>query len=251
VRTTASIPAPPVETYICTAISEAEIVCRGLESHNNGDPIDDHLEDHDDDINPESDIVSRSDWLYHSDSEDDCSHLYPEDSPETLDDVVDDITAHLQCLSDLSSALEFPAKDPNPVEKVAILSQIQSMAPHQYHSMLIGERFGEANREIVFTLGQANWVRFKRIRALHKGDDGGEMTDRQDTASVSEFQDSGMGTSLPATEYAASSLFKSSAIKYQSSARSPQMPLSAQEGVPFECSGCGKKVRMQSHQQWM
>ncbi|ERF70930.1 hypothetical protein EPUS_06715 [Endocarpon pusillum Z07020] len=149
-----------------------------------------------------------------------------------------------------------------------------------YLVLQIHDKFRNAQTSLVERLGEANWQRFLRIRkhgrqqsllqdeAEHQ--DGGRREEkvneedakllsncaqRQEYAepksifrSLSEFHDSGLGSSKPARSQAAASLASHSSFRstltenHQGRPRVPSMPPEVFSGKPFICFICGKKL---------
>ena len=181
-----------------------------------------------------------------TDAECDLTQLDPKD-------ILEDLDTYTQCLVDLSPSLAFPATDRANPEEALVGMIVRSREPHQYHANLIGARFPEAAPEIVEHLGRCNLERYKRVSAerianLQTPQLPGKVLDE---GTASHFQDSGLGSSLPAQmDYAPSmtSYFSSSAGGDRP--HLPALPEEAKRGTPFTCDACGEMIRVTNKRDW-
>ena len=158
-------------------------------------------------------------------------------------------------LTDLSSALQYPAEDPEePIEATRNLPQIDR-TPSQYYTELIITKYPKVSIELAGCLGTANWLRYQRLQAVkaQAAQTGGFVADTTPLPKGhSEFMDSGLGSSIPAqatlyTETIAS--FKSSvAGGYR--AHIPPLPVEAKSGKRFECVACGNSITANNTRVW-
>lgn len=141
---------------------------------------------------------------------------------------------------------------------------------HQIH-----DKFPSIDSNLADRLGEANWQRFRRLLSLNRTDkskatsldpDSEEEPGEEDLervpepsayAPISEFQDSGLGTSVPAaSKYAASVASHTSFLSTQSAAhrgavRAPPTPIEVAQGRPFQCFVCAKiQSRIKNRADW-
>lgn len=115
---------------------------------------------------------------------------------------------------------------------------------------LVREKFRNAEDQLVDRLGESNWQRHQMVREQlkrHPKEEDVIVDKDQDLfysvfRPYSTFQDSGIGTSIPAcTEYAPShaSLQSSNIEGEEGSLRVPPTPEEVKDGTPFQCPFCG------------
>jgi len=128
--------------------------------------------------------------------------------------------------------------------------------PAQFYASLIRTRFQQANFDLVDKLRKANWDRFKRLEAqkssLIANDESCLFHECTETvAASSKFQDSGLGTSVPATTvYAATVASWASTAADEGHPRIPPLSEDAKKGNPFTCDACGRKIRVSETKMW-
>lgn len=106
---------------------------------------------------------SNLDAEYDSDSDSDESST----SDENLGDIIDDLSAYMESLVDLSPSLENPAIDSVIIEDfgltlVDVLAGVSE--PARPFVLIIKDRFPSLDIGLVRKLGEANWNRHKRLR---------------------------------------------------------------------------------------
>lgn len=124
------------------------------------------------------------------------------------------------------------------------------------------DKFPSMEGKLAQRSGQANWERYLRLRSLqgHLAE-GPSQAEELATRSIfqpfTEFQDSGLGSSLPATTiYAKSNASHASFMSTQSAHdrrafRVPQTPKAVLAGMPFECEICHSLVSgVKNRVQW-
>ncbi|KAL9616494.1 MAG: hypothetical protein Q9160_008637 [Pyrenula sp. 1 TL-2023] len=121
----------------------------------------------------------------------------------------------------------------------------------------VRDKFPQAAQELVDRLGEANWQRYERLRAINSGDT--EAATIEDPKSkfrpASLFKDSALGSSLrheseKAVSIASHSSFASSNDGDKSRARVPKMPVGSDWGKPFLCPFCKKLVDIHTRVAW-
>jgi hypothetical protein len=174
----------------------------------------------------------------------------------TLNQIIEDLTQ----LDDLfSSADKDRQDDGHRAPSLTLMDQ----EPHSYYASLVSARFPGAERGLVDWLGKANWERFKRLQAsfeanvvLQESETSAEAKlqgpSAEGSASIaasnaieSKFQDSGIGSSMPAT---AMSLY--STRTQGGGPQVPRLPEEAANGMRFTCSVCGKRIRINGYKEW-
>jgi hypothetical protein len=116
----------------------------------------------------------------------------------------------------------------------------------------VQDKFPRANQELVRRLGEANWQRHERLRAIQASGPASESKAIKDSKSlfrpVSLFQDSALGSSIRTQSQRAesnashSSFVSSSADNEKSRFQVPGLPKGASYGEPFMCPYCCEMV---------
>ncbi len=136
--------------------------------------------------------------------------------------------------------------------KQSLLSEFHVSGPARTYILNIRDRFLEADSQLVERLGEANWQRHVALSGLPMQADCSDVPVEEAAKSVflpvSLFQDSGLGSSLPAqTSCAATSASHTSFISSQVDAkggglRVPPTPKAVSKGIPFSCGICGQTL---------
>ncbi|KAE8845896.1 hypothetical protein PTNB73_01877 [Pyrenophora teres f. teres] len=122
-----------------------------------------------------------------------------------INDVVEDVKTYTSCLLDLSAAFECPARDVDKEDGPTIVN-VEERAAHDYHTQLLLAKFPSAQMELIDRLGETSWNRYQRMVRERELNANAQMqaklhtSQHKETKSLiadSEFQDSGLGTSLP------------------------------------------------------
>lgn len=199
-----------------------------------------------------------------SDSDSDSDTSGSDDDAAQPSYLAEAVRAHLDCLLDLSNALEYPAEDPEENEDRPSALQVGQRPAHDYHTDLIRAKFPEIQIALAECLGKISWDRYQRMQ---KERDRNAMalvasaTEEQvDVEAVaksqfanSEFQDSGLGTSLPpgpATEYAETIISYMTSMTGGKRIQIPPLSAEAKAGAKFECNACGKHIFAQNNREW-
>lgn len=221
-------------------------------------------------------IYSQTTWLLKKseegvseiDSDSDSDSEVNSDSPGIaitsggLERLAEDVKIHVQCLFDLSNALEYPAIDPEPNDEPSLL-KVEQRAAHDYHKDLIVAKFPKVQIELAECLGRISWDRYQRMqeeREINASNPTGRPAGEEEMAASgqksrfanSEFQDSGLGTSLPAPQ----SRYAETVISFMTSmtggkrVQIPPLPAEARAGTQFECSACGRHIRAATNRDW-
>jgi hypothetical protein len=160
----------------------------------------------------------------------------------------------IDSLKILGSSLDFVADDEIDDEESKVWNQLQDRAAHEYFADLISSRFPLASIQLVQSLGQSNWDRYNYLTGLRKS-----AIEESDVISgekaLSEFHDSGIGTSAAQSslgretrsEYAATVV---SSRAESSHKRLPPLPEAGRSGEAFECEVCNRKVQIQRTREW-
>lgn len=116
----------------------------------------------------------------------------------------------------------------------------------------VQDKFPRASQELVRRLGEANWQRHERLRAIQIHGPTSEPITVKDAKSlfrpVSQFQDSALGSSIRTQSQRAestashSSFVSSSADQEKGHFRVPPLPRGASYGETFACPYCGMTV---------
>lgn len=189
-----------------------------------------------------------------SEDEDTSDTDQPEKAIETH--CLDHLTAYVDLLMDLCPTLELRYNDlhqSNFKGKARQLLEGISVTPSAMpYVNNVRDKFPQASQELVKRLGEANWQRHERLRAILAG---GPMIDppaihdsRSIFQPVSVFQDSALGSSIKsqsqrAMSNASHSSFVSSATAQEKGCfKVPGLPTSASYGTPFSCPYCQKQI---------
>jgi hypothetical protein len=176
--------------------------------------------------------------------------------------VIKEVKTYVDCLVDLSSALECPAVDPDHAEDESRGPRLEKRNAHEYYSDLIVAKFPNASFDLVECLGKANWDRYQRLQ-LERLNNSTGRTAHSDAISVrsavlkshpsdSEFRDSGLGTSIPtqSTTYAETIISFVSNVSSGNRINVPPLPVEGRSGQPFECVACGRYIKATTNREW-
>ncbi|KAI3324279.1 hypothetical protein HD806DRAFT_534594 [Xylariaceae sp. AK1471] len=188
------------------------------------------------------------------DDDNDDSDSYIESDFDDLDELTMNIATGVDCLMDLEQLYNSPTLDSEPDIPTVIAAA--EWKPEQSYCDRISQRFPEADIKLVVRLGRANYHRYLRcIGARETADEEREYEATKvvaggagSSAHVSDFHDSGVGSSVPTTSYAETMM--SYAHKKGNIVRVPPLPEDAKNGLPFRCIACGKHVRIQHNSAW-
>jgi hypothetical protein len=178
---------------------------------------------------------------------------------EGIERMVKEVKMHVNCLIDLSSALEFPAIDPQPIDEPSVL-KIEQRAAHDYHVDLITAKFPKVQAQLAERLGRISWARYQRMQQEREVNASIAAPEEEDMAALapkshmlnSEFRDSGLGTSLPVppTRYAETALSFMTSITGGKRVDIPPLPPKARTGLQFECNACGRCICALNNREW-
>ena len=177
---------------------------------------------------------------------------YGEESTERLCTALHNMIDSLRILG---SSLDSVADDEFDDEESRAWVQLKDRAAHEYFVDLISSRFPLASHQLVQALGQSNWDRYNYVKTLREN-----AIEESDVMlvgkTVSEFHDSGIGTSAAAqsalgrengSEYAATVV---SSRAESSHKRLPPLPDLGRLGEAFECEICNRKVHIKRTREW-
>lgn len=171
-------------------------------------------------------------------------------SNDSFSKVLEDLKTYTTYLEELEPSL-------NDVLLQSHLEPATSWSPYQSFSDKINNRFPHADASLVDRLGKANYARYLRrekarsnAKSLSEDEKLGHLT--PGNASTG-FHDSGIGTSLPTT----ASSYADTVMSYGTESagrdrrvRMPPLPPEAREGKSFDCTYCGKHVKISSNTAW-
>jgi len=176
-------------------------------------------------------------------------------SYDTIDEILEDIRTDIECFMDLDPLLKTPIDDLE--NDGARPSSLLEPHPAQFYANLIHARFPRANFDLVDKLGKVNWDRFKRLEAqrsslIANGESClfSEHECTETVAASSKFQDSGLGTSVPAITVYAATVASWASTADGSCPRIPPLSEDAKKGNPFTCDACGRKIRVSETKMW-
>jgi hypothetical protein len=169
-----------------------------------------------------------------------------------LQELAQSIKVYTDCLTDLSSALVCPALEPEYDNEPSAVA-LETYSANDYHTELIRAKFPRAEMILLQCLGKTSWDRYLRMQ--RERDSNAHTISIQDGKSCfsrSEFQDSGIGASLPhgASSYAETIISFATSISGGKRVDIPPLPPGAKKGVPFECNACGNSVKATNNRDW-
>jgi len=191
-----------------------------------------------------------------SDSGSDADSSGDEFDRDNLDSVVDEIKTYIQCMVDLNAALERPATDPDRCDNEPSIPRLGERKVHEYFAALIIAKFPKANLDVAECLGKANWDRYQRMQEERNNNLNNHTVYSEELPkshlAKSAFQDSGLGTSIPAqpTTYAATVISFMSSVSDGKQIQVPPLSTEARNGKAFECNACGKYIKATTNREW-
>lgn len=196
-------------------------------------------------------LTDSTDSAGDSDSESDASdaeNVFP------VTDFVQEVKVYTGYLIDLGSALNSPALEPQPEDAPGVVN-LEPRSANGYHTELIKAKFPHADSTLLQHLGEASWERYQRMQKEREVNAYGGVTlapEARSQIAKSDFQDSGIGTSLPQTPstYAESVMSFLTSVSGGQRANIPPLPAEAKNGSPFECSACGKYIKAANNREW-
>ena len=176
-------------------------------------------------------------------------------SEDSLGDILEDLDVSVECLSNLTPAIDCPAKDCEiPEEPLTVISG-PSLGAHDSFAKYIGHKFREADSKVVESLAKKSlqeYLRLFRERQLNTIRDDSEilLLDGQTIVTSSEFRDSGLGSSIHPSSSHASTIGSVSSGGGTARTQIPPLTEAAKKAEPFECTACGKRVIATSTRRW-
>lgn len=169
---------------------------------------------------------------------------------------LDHLTAYVDLLMDLCPTLELRYNDMHQSNfqetsqrQLEHISVTPSAIPYVIN---VRDKFPRASQELVERLGEANWQRHERLRAIQAGGPSIELSAMCDSSSifqpVSMFQDSALGSSMKSLSQRAmsnasrSSFVSSTTAQDKGFFKVPGLPNNASYGTPFICPYCRKQI---------
>lgn len=192
----------------------------------------------------------------HSDSGSDTSD---DDDPythdESLPDIIDTLMDEIDCLVDLGPRLEEPVPDLPSSDKLSPAIAMRSWDPAIYFAERVRMKFPDCDTNLADALGKANLRSMVRLQARreaankNQGEAGVAANAPTSADKETLFQDSGLGTSLPAT-----SSYAATIVSYggdgHTRAKIPPLPVDVKNGQRFQCIACGEYVEKRDMRAW-
>lgn len=185
----------------------------------------------------------------HSDSESDSGSEASSTSGDyTVEDIVEDLKTDIQCLVDLGPRYKEPIRDRVVVEKAALPPPVANWDPAEHWASRIRHRYPHGDAAFAQFLGQTNWDRAQRLyswkernirEAQQPAATAGPAYKPSGTVGASDFQDSGLGTSIVTPSSYAETLLSYHGTN-GGSIKIPTIPAEAVEGSQFVCDICGR-----------
>lgn len=183
------------------------------------------------------------------------------DAIDTLEEILEDLQAYMECLRSLAPSIECPAKETQTGEdeRVRASPTLKAKGFHEFYTDMISSRFPRASRTLADCLGKRNWRRYKRLQAIRAANalkeipatEELEFLAQKSAFGESNFHDSGLGTSVPARTSHAQSMASFASSRAESShAKLPPLSEEAKSGRPFPCDACGSTIRIKRKRDW-
>ena len=176
-----------------------------------------------------------------SGASDDVASIMSDTSSDT-EDVLETIQFAVEDLMDLLPSIErSSARSDVPVDNVepqtVTFSVSQAALPFVKK---IADRFPDASIPFVERLGESNWQRFMKLRAISdEATYGPSGAPKSTFVPQSLFHDSGIGSSYAQSSASHTSFISSLADEEGTQNRIPETPAAVTEGKPFNCEICG------------
>jgi hypothetical protein len=208
---------------------------------------------------PGDDELSTSEGSESEASESECRTT----ESEKEDDVLGALDAYTTSLMDLRPVLEQSLNDlSQPFAKRAgvLPTKFQVTESARPYVLQVHDKYREAESALVERLGEANWQRYVRIKAMMAAAMTREYPElvvpenviseipKSTFQPVSLFHDSGLGTSMPSrSQYAASNASHTSFLSTETDIakgrlRVPKTPVEVGEGIAFTCFICAQRL---------
>lgn len=196
-----------------------------------------------------------------SSSDSDCTGSEDETPQRGMVDLVEEVRTLVNCLFDLSSAIERPAADPKDGDEPST-SDLGQRAAHDYHTDLIKAKYPDAQLDLVQCLGRISWNRYQRMQqerelnaeAAQLGSvHAHNQSAVKSQATSSSFKDSGVGSSMPSatiSHYAETVVSFMTGVSEGKRVSIPSLSAGARKGEPFDCNACGRPISVMSNRKW-
>lgn len=166
--------------------------------------------------------------------------------PINIELAIRKIRTYTECLRDIGQSLENPALEESEDDEELSLFATNQRSAEDYHTECLKAMFPLAEIDLLQCLGRMSCDRYMRMK---KERDLNARRQHYMRDSKSEFVDSGLGTSLPAS-YPASMLSRVSNMAGNKPVNIPPLSAEAKDGTPFDCVACGKLVRYTDNHNW-
>lgn len=207
------------------------------------------------------------------DNEYNSSHATTQRHMELVKQLDSHITNLMDLLPTLSHSHNIKSLPPSEASKPVLDVPAEVSALARPYVIQVQDRFKLIDDRLANRLGEANWQRYLRLQKLamivraqagfeeaqdssDDGDDNLGMVEKS-FMPASEFHDSGLGSSVPASSrYAISNASHSSFLSTESAAgrgvaRVPATPGEVEDGKPVRCSICGEVLEnIKSRAEW-
>ncbi|KAI1851129.1 hypothetical protein JX266_003794 [Neoarthrinium moseri] len=185
-----------------------------------------------------------------SSSSDDGSNL----GDDSIREILEDLHTDTICLIELEPLLKNPVLDfIREPDNLATDGVTTPWLPHKAFCDRIESRFPQASPSLITRLGKANYERYIRCQQQRDAQLNNNVSilpvASGGTIDGSEFNDSGIGSSLPTTSSYAETVMSYGDGKDRST-RIPPLPTEGRKGKPFECIACGRSVRIMNNSAW-
>jgi hypothetical protein len=214
------------------------------------------------------DVLSNLDGSESEESEIECEATSFNDD----DDILGALDTYTMSLMDLRPVLEQSLRDiskPSARGAGVLPPEFRVTESARPYVLQVHDKFREAKSALVERLGEANWQRYMRIKAMMAATANKEHPEgvapenvipevpKSTFRPVSLFHDSGLGISLPSkSQYSTSNASHTSFLTTETDTakgrlRVPSTPMEVSEGVAFTCSICTQKLsRIRNRVDW-
>ncbi|KAI1460546.1 hypothetical protein F4805DRAFT_416297 [Annulohypoxylon moriforme] len=168
-------------------------------------------------------------------------------TPESLEDLTEELLDEIENLLDLSPRLEEPVPDTS-IEEHAASKRSDPWNPIYFFSNRILAKYPKCDFNLAVALGRANWDAFQRITARREI----KSIERGDKAAdniTNLFYGCGLGTSKPSTDSNAF-IIVSCYGDGEEKSTIPLLPHNIDESHPFSCIACGKQLENRDAGTW-
>lgn len=165
-----------------------------------------------------------------------------------IEDTIEDLRIHIDCLFELLPAFENPAKDPKRESMVAEKSIV--LVPRTFSAKIIS-KYPFLDKQFAIRLSEANWKRRGRlsknlmapISSVSKSGGGNNYAIRSPERSSIETKTNAIKLSVPSTNLETASANDEDLYFEETPQQLPQLPIYHKWGSVFKCFICNENLR--------